>query len=99
MCRTASADINPVRRESIMATVSIVEATQTDQSGRWADSLVRAVLEEFAEMPCMRLTHAQFRRLWHLAPDESERLVADLIAIGFLAEDQHGRVCRAFPLH
>jgi len=58
-------------------------------------SLTEAIREEFVEMPCMRLTRAQFGRLWHLTADETERLVRDLIAGGFLAEDSQGRLGRA----
>jgi hypothetical protein len=59
------------------------------------EAILGAIREEFVEMPCMRLTRAQFRRLWHLTPAESERLVGDLIALGFLAEDPQGRIGRA----
>jgi len=56
--------------------------------------LVQAIREEFAEMPCMRLTRAQFQRLWHLRPAESDRLFDELMALGVLAEDSQGRICR-----
>jgi len=58
------------------------------------NSVVASIQAEFAEMPCMRLTRAQFRRLWHLTPTESEHLVGDLIAIGFLTEDDRGQIGR-----
>jgi hypothetical protein len=57
-------------------------------------SLVGAIREEFVEMPCMRLTRAQFRRLWNLSPADSEQLVVSLIASGFLSEDTEGRIGR-----
>jgi hypothetical protein len=60
-----------------------------------SEAILGAIREEFVEMPCMRLTHAQFRRLWHLTAVESERLVGDLIAVGFLTEDPQGRIGRA----
>ena len=59
-----------------------------------SDFLIRTIREEYVEMPCMRLTRAQFRRLWDLTPAESEQLVGDLIANGFLVEDPHGRIGR-----
>lgn len=65
------------------------------QQVRKKEAILGAIREEFVEMPCMRLTHAQFRRLWHLTPAESDRLVGDLIAVGFLAEDPQGRIGRA----
>ena len=58
------------------------------------DSLVGAIREEFAEMPCMRLTRAQFRRLWNLTTADSDQLVSGLIASGFLSEDIDGRIRR-----
>ena len=70
-----------------------------DARSRAGNCLISAILEEFAEMPCMRLTRAQFRRLWHLTPAEGERLISNLIAIGFLSEDPQGRVCRASLAH
>ena len=70
-----------------------------DARSRAGNCLISAILEEFAEMPCMRLTPAQFRRLWNLTPAESERLIGNLIAIGFLSEDPQGRVCRASLAH
>jgi hypothetical protein len=59
-------------------------------------SQIEAIRDEFIEMPCMRLTRAQVRRLWHLTSEETERLVGDLIAVGFLAEDSQGRLGRAY---
>ena len=58
------------------------------------DSLVGAIQEEFSEMPCMRLTRAQFRRLWNLTAADSDQLVRGLIASGFLSEDPEGRIGR-----
>jgi hypothetical protein len=58
------------------------------------DSLLGAIREEFAEMPCMRLTRAQFRRLWNLTTADSDQLVSGLIASGFLSEDIDGRIRR-----
>ncbi len=66
---------------------------------RRGDSVVASIREEFAEMPGMRLTRAQFQRLWHLTPTESEQLVGDLIAIGFLTEDVQGRLGRRPERH
>jgi hypothetical protein len=88
-----------VNGEQIMSNLQIGTATPTDAIRRWGDSLVGAIREEFTEMPCMRLTRAQFRRLWHLTAIDSERLVDDLIAMGFLAEDPQGRICRGPQVH
>jgi hypothetical protein len=43
------------------------------------DALVQRVHAEFAEMPGMRLTAAQARRLFALRPDVSDRILASLV--------------------
>ena len=46
-------------------------------------------------MPGMRLTLAQFGRLWNLDASECEEVVRELIARGDLSEDDEGRIgCR-----
>ena len=82
-----------------MPTGCMANAEPMTDRGRRGDSLLGAIREEFAEMPCMRLTRAQFRRLWSLSPDESDRLVAELIAAGYLSEDSQGRIGRAPQAH
>jgi hypothetical protein len=64
-----------------------------------ADRMICVIRGEFDEMPGMRLTRAQFRRLWHLTADESDRLVRELIAAGFLVEDARGHISRAPQAH
>jgi hypothetical protein len=59
------------------------------------DHLLRAIASEYREMPGMRLTLAQFGRLWNLAPSQCEEVVRELIARGDLSEDDEGRIgCR-----
>jgi hypothetical protein len=82
-----------------MPAVASSKTQQIDVRARTGDWLIGAIREDFAEMPGMRLTRAQFRRLWHLTPAESERLINDLMAIGFLFEDQQGRIGRASLPH
>ena len=55
---------------------------QTDR-----DALVQRVYGEFAEMPCMRLTAPQARRLFGLRPDVSQRVLTELVDDGALASD------------
>ena len=43
-------------------------------------------------MPGMRLTLAQFGRLWNLTSTECEGIVRELIERGDLSEDDEGRV-------
>ena len=43
-------------------------------------------------MPGMRLTLAQFGRLWNLDASECAEVVRELIARGDLSEDDEGRI-------
>jgi hypothetical protein len=57
---------------------------------RSLEALVSIVCGEFKEMPGMRLTRLQFRRLWHLSETECDWLLKRLISSGFLIETDHG---------
>lgn len=50
---------------------------------------------EYREMPGMRLTFAQVRRLWNLSPDECARVLDYLLDSGVLTRDEENRFCRA----
>ena len=43
------------------------------------EQLLRRIRGEFEEMPCLRLTCAQARRLFGLATDVSERVLTELV--------------------
>jgi hypothetical protein len=58
-------------------------------------TLLDAIRREFAQMPGMRLTRAQMRRLWQLDLEASESVVLALVSEGFLQEDSEGRVYRS----
>jgi hypothetical protein len=58
------------------------------------DGLVRIICSEFREMPGMRLSRAQFRRLWDLTESDCQRVLDQLIGSGFLAESRHGQFGR-----
>ena len=65
------------------------------QSAPPRDHLLRAIASEYREMPVMRLTLAQFGRLWNLDASECEEVVRELIVRGDLSEDDEGRIgCR-----
>ena len=56
------------------------------------DELFRRVYGEFQEMPCLRLTSVQARRLFGLRADVCERILTALVVHGLLAcEDQRYR--------
>ena len=58
------------------------------------DHLIRIIRSDFKEMPGMRLTRVQFRRLWNLGEVEAEVIVSDLLGQEYLAESRDGRLCR-----
>jgi hypothetical protein len=57
-------------------------------------SVVRVIDAEFEEMPGLRLTRPQARRLWHLSDDECEQALEHLCRLGLLAQDPTGRYLR-----
>ncbi len=59
-----------------------------------SEELMHIIESEFAEMPGMRLTEAQFRRLWALPPAEYQDVATALIERGVIARDASGRYCR-----
>ena len=53
---------------------------------------IDVVRREFNEMPGMRLTRAQVRRLWNLSSPECDEVVDALISDGFLVETSTGHL-------
>ena len=65
------------------------------------DEVLRRVQGEFLEMPGLRLTHAQARRLWGLDAAACEALLDALVDANFLFRTRDGafmRVEHAAPL-
>ena len=52
------------------------------------------VQAEFKEMPGMRLTFAQARRLWNLSTEECTLVFAYLLNAGVVVKDKDHRFCR-----
>jgi hypothetical protein len=48
---------------------------------------------EYREMPGMRLTFAQVRRLWNLPADKCARVLDYLVHAGVLVQDDDERFC------
>ena len=67
---------------------------QTTSIGREEDVL-RRVRGEFLEMPGMRLTPAQARRLWNLDAAQTEALLAALVESHFLSRTSDGAFVQA----
>lgn len=53
--------------------------------------IVKLIHAEFREMPGMRLTEAQVRRLWNLTASECESALEHLVDDGHLVRDPTGR--------
>ena len=58
------------------------------------DDLLRRVQAEFLEMPGLRLTRAQARRLWALDPAVCEAVLSALVDARFLVESRNASFMR-----
>jgi hypothetical protein len=70
-----------------------MDVTSTPRGPRAGD-IVRLIDAEFDEMPGMRLTARQIRRLWNLGDAECEQVLQHLCEAGLLVRDAHGRYRR-----
>ena len=59
------------------------------------DDLLRRVQAEFLEMPGLRLTRAQARRLWALDDTLCEAVLSALVDARFLVESRNASFVRA----
>jgi hypothetical protein len=59
--------------------------------------LLEIVRGEYLEMPGLRLTRQQARRLWALDADTCDALLATLEGSGFLRRSREGEYMLAFP--
>ena len=62
---------------------------------RAPEQLLSAIRVEYTRMPGMRLTRAQFRRLWQLDPGACDEALRRLMGDGFLTQDREGQLHRA----
>jgi hypothetical protein len=58
-------------------------------------SLLGRIRAEYWEMPGLKLTSAQARRLWGLDRESCDSLLNDLIGAGFLARTRDGSFVRS----
>ncbi|HUR33424.1 MAG TPA: hypothetical protein VM032_06485 [Vicinamibacterales bacterium] len=68
---------------------------------RLREDIIRRVQGEFLEMPGLRLTEPQARRLWALEPSLCSAVLTELVENGFLLRTREGafvRVDVASPL-
>lgn len=61
---------------------------------RHHEDLIRRVQGEFLEMPGLRLTEPQARRLWALEPSLCAAVLAELVDDGFLHRTRDGAFVR-----
>jgi hypothetical protein len=59
-----------------------------------SERVLSVIRGEYTEMPGMRLTRAQFRRLWQLGETACDGAIGMLIGDGFLDQDRDGRLHR-----
>ena len=59
--------------------------------------LLEIVRGEFLEMPGLRLTRQQARRLWALDADTCDAVLSTLEGSGFLRRTREGKYMLAFP--
>lgn len=58
------------------------------------DDIVRRIQGEFLEMPGLRLTEPQARRLWALEPSLCSAVLTELVDDGFLLRTREGAFVR-----
>ena len=66
----------------------------TAENNRANDDVLRRVQGEFLEMPGLRLTHAQARRLWGLDATACDSLLGALVDMNFLFQTRDGAFMR-----
>jgi hypothetical protein len=60
-----------------------------------ASEILNRIRMEYGEMPDLRLTSAQARRLWNLPDDSCDAALADLVQSGFLYRTRDGSFLRS----
>src|SRR5262249_17214506 len=89
------------RGKSPKSVVRCEEVVMPPEPIRTGDEVLRRVQGEFLEMPSLRLTEAQARRLWGLDAAYCDALLATLVEAKFLFRTRDGafmRVEHALPV-
>ena len=58
------------------------------------DDVLRRIRVEYIEMPDLKLTRAQARRLWNLTQEACDAALAILVRTGFLGQTTDGQYLR-----
>ena len=61
------------------------------------DDALRRIRVEYMEMPDLKLTRAQARRLWNLTQEACDVALATLVRSGFLGQTTDGQFLRRGP--
>jgi hypothetical protein len=64
----------------------------TSATSRVPEQLLGTIRVEYTRMPGMRLTRAQFRRLWQLDAGTCDDAIGRLMGDGFLTQDREGQL-------
>ena len=86
----------------MLDTLASMPSTGDRRSPVARDALLQRVSAEFQEMPCMRLTPGQARRLFGLRSDVCQRILTTLVHQGALSCDGERYRCndgRSWPSH
>ena len=78
-----------IELEARMAAATLVEGLKFTPV-----DMMAIIRREYLEMPGMRLTRAQFRRLWNLSVEEAESAIHELTRTRFLSEAPDGTIRR-----
>ncbi len=72
------------------ATITGGDRIGLDSSGPMRSDVVQRIQGEYMEMPGLKLTLPQAARLFGVSTHESQRVLSELMACGFLRRDQNG---------
>lgn len=73
---------------------AVTPPAPSDTPSAAARDLCDQVRVAFGELPAMRLTRRQFRRLWNLSDAQCDVVLSCLAADGFLVVGRDGRIGR-----
>ena len=74
----------------ISASIIGEDSVCLDSSGPTRSDVVQRIQGEYIEMPGLKLTLPQAARLFGVSAHESQRVLSELIACGFLRRDRNG---------
>ena len=84
----------PSEGSASVAEMACVLLSRCDEESVEIEVIVRRVQQEFLEMPGLRLTPDQARKLWGLERDICQAVIDELVAAQFLCWTRTGAVMR-----